>query len=337
MLRLKTFCAAAALMMSAIAPCFADDVPELTFATISPGDRPLNMRMLHPWVERVNEAGKGIVHITVRDGVTVANYNNIYDRVLDNVVQIAFTITGSVGGKFALSNVVELPMLYEHPDEASVAYWRLYKSGALDSEYTEIVPLFLGTLSNGGFHLSRTPSAPDDIRGFKIAASTRIISQIIELLGATPNFFQQNDMYTALQRKVIDGTYGGWTSFAPFKLGEVTNYHIEAKMGGAAAMVFMARKTFEGLPPAARKVIEDNSGEGASRAFGTYWMTLDNEGREQFKHTAGHTIVDLTPEQLQAWRTKIQPVYAQWFKETPKGEETLAAYRKLLAEVGKEH
>ena len=146
MLRLKTFCAAAALMMSAIAPCFADDVPELTFATISPGDRPLNMRMLHPWVERVNEAGKGIVHITVRDGVTVANYNNIYDRVLDNVVQIAFTITGSVGGKFALSNVVELPMLYEHPDEASVAYWRLYKSGALDSEYTEIVPLFLGTL-----------------------------------------------------------------------------------------------------------------------------------------------------------------------------------------------
>jgi TRAP-type transport system periplasmic protein len=113
--------------------------------------------------------------------------------VLDNVVQVAFTVTGSIAGKFALSDVVNLPMLFERPDDASAAYWRLYKSGALDSEYTEIVPLYLVTLANSGLHLDRTPKAPDDIRGFKIVASSKITSQMMEALGASPISLQQND------------------------------------------------------------------------------------------------------------------------------------------------
>jgi len=327
----RGFALAGALVLGAASPSLAQEATVLTFATLSPPDRPLNMRMLHPWAERVNAAGKGIVRINVRDGFAVANYNNIYDRVLGDVVQIAFTVTGSIGGKFPLSNLVELPMLYDRPDEASVAYWRLYASGALDSEFTEIVPLYLVTLANNGFHLNRAPPAPDDIRGFKIVASSKITSEIVEALGGTPISFQQSDMYTALQRKAVDGTYGAWTSFAPFKLGEVTSYHIEAKLGGAAAMVFMARRTYQALPEAARKVLEDNSGEAASRAFGTYWKTLDEEGRQQFKHEPGHTIVELTPEQAQGWRAKLQPIYARWMQETPGGEKTLAAYRALLA------
>jgi TRAP-type C4-dicarboxylate transport system substrate-binding protein len=323
----------AVLFLSLVAPALADEPVTLKFATLSTTDGPLNTRMLHPWAARVNEAGKGIVQLDVRDGFAIANYNNIYDRVLDDVVQVAFTVTGSIAGKFALAGVVDLPFLFERPDDASVAYWRLYKSGALDSEYTEIVPLYIVTLANSGLHLDRAPPAPDDIKGFKIVASSRVTSQIVEALGASPISLQQNDMYTALQRHAVDGTYGAWTSFPAFKLGEVTSYHIEAKLGGAPAMVFMAKKTFDALPAAARKVLTDNSGEAASRRFGEYWMNLDNEVRQQYRQMPGHTIAELTPAQLAAWREKLQPVYAQWLKETPGGDQVLAKYRALLHEV----
>jgi TRAP-type C4-dicarboxylate transport system substrate-binding protein len=311
----------------------AEEPIVLKFATLSAADGPLNQRMLHPWADRVNAAGKGIVQLDVRDGFAIANFNNIYDRVLDNVVQVAFTLTGSIAGKFARADVVNLPMLFDRSDDASAAYWRLYKSGALDSEYTEIVPLYLVTLANSGLHLDRAPKTPDEIRGFKIVASSKITAQIMEALGATPISLQQNDMYTALQRHAVDGTYGAWTSFPAFKLGEVTSYHIEAKLGGAPAMVFMAKKNFDALPAAARKVLEDNSGEAASRLFGEYWMNLDNEVRRQYKANPAHTVFDLTPAQTQAWHDKLQPIYTQWLKDTPGGEAVLTKYRALLEEV----
>lgn len=333
MMRALRYAVASALVLAVvIAPALAQQVT-LKFATLSTADGPLNTRMLHPWAARVNAAGKGVVQLDVRDGFAIANYNNVYDRVLDNVIQVAFTVTGSIAGKFALSDVVDLPFLFERPDDASVAYWRLYKSGALDSEYTEIVPLYMVTLANSGLHLDRTPPAPDDIRGLKIVASSKITADIVSALGATPISLQQNDMYTALQRHAVDGTYGAWTSFPAFKLGEVTNYHIEAKLGGAPAMVFMAKKTFDALPAAAKKVLVDNSGEAASRLFGEYWMNLDNEVREQYRHADGHTVVDLTPTQLTVWRAKLEPIYAQWRKETPGGDKVLTQYRALLKEV----
>jgi TRAP-type C4-dicarboxylate transport system substrate-binding protein len=328
------FAASLALLLVALAaPARADDAITLKFATLSNADGPLNTRMLHPWAERVNAAGKGIVQLDVRDGFAIANYNNVYDRVLDDVVQVAFTVTGSIAGKFALSNLVDLPFLFERPDDASVAYWRLYKLGALDGEYTEIVPLYLVTLANSGLHLDRAPSSPDDIKGFKIVASSKITGEIVEALGAVPISLQQNEMYTALQRHAVDGTYGAWTSFPAFKLGEVTNYHIEARLGGAPAMVFMAKKSFDALPPAARKVLEDNSGEAASRLFGAYWMNLDNEVRQQYRQMPGHTIAELNAAQLAAWRDKLQPIYAQWLKDTPGGDQVLTKYRALLHEV----
>ena len=324
------------LLLALASPALAREVT-LKFATLSTADGPLNTRMLHPWAERVNAAGKGVVKLDVRDGFAIANYNNVYDRVLDNVIQIAFTVTGSIAGKFALSDVVDLPFLFDRPDDASVAYWRLYKSGALDREYTEIVPLYMVTLANSGLHLDRAPPAPDDIRGFKIVASSKITGDIVTALGASPISLQQNDMYTALQRHAVDGTYGAWTSFPAFKLGEVTNYHIEAKLGGAPAMVFMSKKTFDALPAAARKVLADNSGEAASRAFGDYWMNLDNEVREQYRHAAGHTVADLTPTQLAVWRAKLEPIYTRWLKDTPGGDKVLAQYRELLKQVASEH
>ncbi len=331
--RLTTATLLVACLFAAVLPARAEEPVVLKFATLSTVDGPLNHRILHPWAERVNAAGKGTVQLDVRDGFAIANYNNIYDRVLDNVVQVAFTVTGSIAGKFALSDVVNLPMLLKRPDDASAAYWRLYKSGALDGKYTEIVPLYLVTLANSGLHLDRAPKAPDDIRGFKIVASSKITSQMMEALGASPISLQQNDMYTALQRHAVDGTYGAWTSFPAFKLGEVTNYHIEAKLGGAPAMVFMAKKSFDALPAAARKVLEDNSGEAASRLFGEYWMNLDNEVRQQYKANAAHTVVELTPAQTQAWRDKLQPIYAQWLKDTPGGDAVLAKYRALLKDA----
>jgi TRAP-type C4-dicarboxylate transport system substrate-binding protein len=305
----------------------------LTFATTNPPQVHLNQRVHHPWAARINEQGKGVVRIDVRDGPAIANHLNFYQRVLDDVVQIAWGLPAYVAGKFPLVDAAALPFIADKSEEASVAFWRLYKSGMLDHEFNEIVALHLIVFPQVGVHLAKPPRTLDNLSGLKLGAGSKISSQIALRLGATPISLPLTDYYEGIQRGTIDGSMSQWTQFQPFKLAEVTTYHVEASLGGAVGMTFMARKKWDALPAAARKVIDDNSGEKQSRLFGAFWDAVNGEGRKMVEGVAKHRIVALTPAQDAAWRRAGEAVAAEWVKTTPGGEKILAAYKAELAKV----
>jgi TRAP-type transport system periplasmic protein len=138
--------------------------------------------------------------------------------------------------------VVALPFVVENGESASVAFWRLYKSGALDSEYNDTVPLFFGILPPQALHLTKPPKAFDDWVGLRVAVATKNGVEIVTRLGGAPQSIQLIELYAALQRGGADGVMINWPSFPPFKLNEVTSYHLQAPFGGSATMIFMAKK-----------------------------------------------------------------------------------------------
>jgi TRAP-type C4-dicarboxylate transport system substrate-binding protein len=315
----------------------ADEIT-LTLATLDPPPTPLNMQELHPWAERVNEAGKGVVQIVVRDGSEIANQQNIYDRVMSDVVQIGRGTQSFIGGKFPLSEVVALPFVIDKGETASVAFWRLYRSGALDSEYDDSVPLFFGILPPQALHLTKAPKAVDDLGGLRVAVATKNGGEIVSRLGGAPQSIQIIDLYPALQRGAADGVMINWPAFPPFKLNEVTSYHIQAPFGGSATMIFMAKKKWVALPPEAQKILAANSGEAESRRFGAFWDTASDQGRGMVAAMGDkQTIVNLTPDQTAALKAKIEPITAEWTKNTPGGEKVLQAFRADLAQAAAGH
>src|SRR6476659_3407591 len=78
---------AAALALALLTgPAGAEE--KLIFATISPAGNAMNAKVLIPWAKRVEEAGKGAVAVDIREGTVLANYGNILDRVMNDVVQV---------------------------------------------------------------------------------------------------------------------------------------------------------------------------------------------------------------------------------------------------------
>ena len=306
---------------------------QLKFATVSPPGGPLNNRVLHPWAEKVNASHEESVQLDVRDGYTLGNFANIYDRIMNDVVQVASGLQGTVAGKFPLTNLISLPMLFDRSDLASVAFWRLYKSGALDAEYDEVVPLYVAALAQSGLHFARSPDSPMDLKGAKVLSTSKMVGESVEAIGGTPVSLQLTDMYSSLQRRAVDAVVVAWTAFPPFKLGEVTNYHIDAALGSAPAFIFMSKKKFATLPAAGRKALMDASGEAQSRVYGAYWMALDAEGRKDYDGKAGHTIVKLSPAQTQTYRERLQRVVDGWIAATPGSAKVVAQFKTLLAEV----
>src|ERR1700685_1958463 len=129
-------------VLGAIGTARADE-PTLLFATTNAPTTRLNMQFLHPWAEAINADGKGAVQIDTRDGTSIANFENYYDRVTSNVVQISWGLLSTVAGKFPRSDVATLPFMAKSAADASQALWRLYKQGVIAGEYVGLHPLMI--------------------------------------------------------------------------------------------------------------------------------------------------------------------------------------------------
>lgn len=328
---------ATALVVAVLIACNAKaDELKLIMTTISLPNTPA-AAMYHEWADKVNDAGYGIVHIDVRDGFTLVNSSNYFDRLTNDVVQITFGSPNYLGGQFPLSHVMVLPFIFDTSEEASAVYWRLYKSGLLDAEFATLHPLALQGFPQSSLHLVKAPATQLlDLKGLRIIGGGQ--RDIIAALGATPLAIALTDSYLALQRGTADGMLFPMAATHDFKIDEVTHYHILASLGGGPGGIWMTKVKYEGLPAAVRKILDDNSGEAPSRRLGYHLDQLQGEVPKLIAASANQTIVPVSAAQLNAWKKAAQPVYESWdTADQAEAAAVLAKVRELDAAVRAGH
>src|SRR5690348_2153037 len=163
----------------------ADEVT-LLFGTSTPPGTHISLRVFHPWAERINEQGKGVVKIDVRDGMEIANPGNFYTRVRDDVIQIDWGSHNSVPGTFPLSGFSNMPFQTERSETSSVAFWRLIKAGYFDAEYRDIVPLFVQIYPQSQIHLAKPPKSPHDIGVLRLMVVAKTNADVATRPGSSP-------------------------------------------------------------------------------------------------------------------------------------------------------
>ena len=106
---------AAAALLAAAAPAQSEEVV-LKYATLNPPGSAVSREFNQPWVEKINEAGKGALKVEMFEGFALGNNLNIYDRVLADVAQMAWGIPVYFTGKFVLTNVTGLPFIGDNAE-----------------------------------------------------------------------------------------------------------------------------------------------------------------------------------------------------------------------------
>jgi TRAP-type C4-dicarboxylate transport system substrate-binding protein len=246
-------------------------------------------------------------------------------------MQISFGSLNYLAGKFQLSIFTALPFLMNSAEEESVVFWRLYKSGALDSEFDELMPLYIQAFPQAALHFSKPqPEAVKSLAGLKIIASGQIPTQLMTRFGASPLSIPLTDSYTALERGVGDGLYFPWSGFIDFKFNEVTKFHIEAPLGGGPGGVWMMKKKYQSLPAEVRQVIDANSGEAQSRKTGAIMDELNKKSEDSVK-AGGQTVVQLAPSEESKWKTMAEPILTDWASISPAHAKVLALVKAEVA------
>jgi TRAP-type C4-dicarboxylate transport system substrate-binding protein len=130
---------------------------------------------------------------------------------------------------------------------------------ALDDAYQELGMKYLGAITGGhGARLwtvdkRETP----DLGGMKLRAAT-MYKPFMDSLGASTVPLPFGEIYTALQKKVIDGLYWGGFGAMQGKWNEVVNYQYpDSFAGGGGLTILINLGVWDGLAPSQQAALEE--------------------------------------------------------------------------------
>jgi TRAP-type C4-dicarboxylate transport system substrate-binding protein len=306
---------------------------ELKFGFPPPTTTPYYGANAVPWTKAVEEGSGGAVKITYFPGGTVANFRNVYDRVVNGVVDFGWGALQDMGSQFPRTDVGSLPFETDTATQTSVALWRIYANGVTAQEFSGIHLLGLWGFPTNALHSTKPITKPDDMKGVKVLVQTGMLGQAMSLYGATPVSLTIAEMYEALQRGTASALISGWTAVAIYKMHEVTKYHLDLPLGTSIGYQFMNKASYAKLPEAARKAIDTASGEVLSRAMG---VTSDRTGNGTEQHIGqlpGQQLTKIDAAEIEQWKRVLAPVTQDWVKKTPDGAKVLAAFRTEVAKL----
>ena len=153
--------------------------------------------------------------------------------------------------------------------------------------------------------------APEDYKGLKFRIqSSKVLEAQFRALGAIPQVMAFSDVYQALQTGVVDGQENTWSNMYTQKMHEVQKYATVTNHGYIGYVVVVNKKFWDGLPVDVRTQLEKAMKEATE--FGNGQSAKENEEALEAIKKAGKTeIVTLTPEQDEAMRKAMMPVYKE--------------------------
>lgn len=253
------------------------------------------------FVEKVNAAGEGVVQIEVRGGPEAIGMMQQPDAVRDGVVDMVYTPGSFYGGTLPEKDALVTSNLTgaEARENGGIAL--------IDEIHQEKMGVkYLGWFDSGVCYNLWTREEPKldadgnlDVSGLKLRGNAVYNAFFSEYLGASVIDLPTTDVYSGLERGIVDAT--GWTQIGliDLKWNEFLNYRIEPCFFSTDLGVIVNLDAWNGLSEEARTILQDvaveherTSAEGleakrdedfaALEAAGMQVVTLEGEAAARY-------------------------------------------------------
>ncbi len=150
---------------------------------------------------------------------------------------------------------------------------------------------------------------PADYQGVKFRIqSSRVIQAQFKALGSLPQVMAFSEVYQALQTGVVDGQENTWSNIYTQKMHEVQKYITETNHGYIGYVVIVNKKFWDDLPADIRDQLAKAMKE-ATAFSNTQSQKENDDALAEIKKSGKSEIIKLTPEQDEAMRKAMEPVY----------------------------
>jgi C4-dicarboxylate-binding protein DctP len=309
----KLMWAAAAIAALALAGGASAQSPiVIKFSHVVASDTPKG-KAAEKFKELAEKYGAGKVKVEVYPNSTLYKDKEELEALQLGAVQM-LAPSNSKFGPIGVREFEVFDLPYILPDLATV---RKVTDGPLGTRLLKLVEpkgmVGLAYWDNGFKQMTANKKliAPSDYRGLKFRIqSSKVIEAQFRTLGAIPQVMAFSEVYQALQTGVVDGQENTWSNIYTQKMHEVQKYATVTNHGYIGYVVVANKKFWEGLPPDIRAACEKALKEATE--FGNGQSAKENdEALEDIKKAGKTEIIKLTPEQDEAMRKAMMPVYRE--------------------------
>jgi len=329
--RLHLMCLAAAVALSC--PLSAQAKEFWKFQTnVNSGDQ--LYAVAQEWADAIAEKSDGEINIELLPSSSIVNNNETLDAVGANILQGHLTDPSYFAGKnpaFAVyGNMVGA---WSHPSQF-LGYMR--DSGGEDRYNALVEPynvhlIRAGAMSPEALISKRKIETLNDFKGLKIRAPEGMVSNIFQLAGAAPVNLPTSEVYTALEKGVIDAA--DYTVFATNYTQGYYKYAPFAAYPGFHSMpmtdISINKTIWDGLTPEQQKLLEDETDVFTENLYQTL-KTEDLKQVEIAKEKGDITITTLSDDELRKFRNVAKDEWTRWREKSPEAQEAIDSIMTYL-------
>jgi len=272
------------------------------------------------WANKVKEKTGGRINIKLYPGVSLiqGDQTREFSALRQGVIDMAIGSTINWSPQVKQLNLFSLPFLM--PDYAAID---ALTQGEVGKEMFKIldkagvVPLAWG--ENGYRELTNSKHpvrAPADLKGLKIrVVGSPLFLDTFTALGANPTQMTWADAQPAFASGAVDGQENPMSIFTAAKLHNVGQKNVTMWGYVADPLVFVVNKDiWNSWTPADREAVRQAAIEAGKEEIAIARKGLAEPGQPLLKDIAalGVNIVQLSPDEREAFVKATRPVYAKW-------------------------
>lgn len=267
--------------------------------------------------EYIERESDGAITVEIYPNSSLFGDQDEYQNLVSNNVQfIAPDLTKFVGNNPQF-NVPALPFMFDN-DEEAIAFWDGEKGQEILGSLEGDGVVGLSMWPNGGKHLTnnkRAIDSPDDLDGLKFRTQGgQVLEAIYSELGAGSESIPFGELYTALDQGVVDGQENTFSNIESRKFDEVQSHMTVMNHTRVDYAVFTNTEFWNNMNDATKEIVQAGLDEGTKVAREEA-KTLNEKAYETIKERGLVEIVELTPEQIEEFRTALEPIYDEFEEE----------------------
>lgn len=261
--------------------------------------------------------------------------------VTSGLAEMGLLVPSYETDKLPLTSVTELPGMHTNACEGTAMYWELAKEGGalFEAEYKPlgVRPLYVILLPPYQLMTrSKQINSIEDVSGLKIRANGAAMDKTIRALGATSVKVTTNELYDALSRGTIDGSFWIIGTTKLVGLENLLSYTVHGPQLGAGSTFFaISEDVWQGLDAETQAILMD-AGEKTMQSLCTYLDETDARVTQELLDEGLLTVTDLSDEDTALWNERVSGVAEEWAAEMEStgrpGNQLLEAFQAAKAE-----
>ncbi len=294
---------------------------ELTFSTMFPTSyfwTPIAQK----WCKYVEKESNGAIKIKFFHSGQLFKAKAELPALQRGEIDISIPNANYQSGTIPGSDVGALPFLLKNEDDA----WHIIKKGlwkqGLSDKWLKKNIRVLAETPAGMYqfgNIKHPIKTPEDVKGLIWAVSSKAHAKAIEELGGSPTFMSSSRLYTAFQRKTIDGCLRPYLTYSGRKLYEVVPYLTIANVGNYTCVLAFNNDKFKSLPKDLQKLLDSASEKWAEWSFAGVKDTVSKSLKLFKEH--GMKIYTLNDKEFNNFKGRLSAVYEWWLKQVPDGKK----------------